>query len=283
MKRLIVTGDDFGLAVPVNEAIEEAHRHGILTTASLMVGAAAAEDAVARARRLPSLNVGLHLVLVEGAPVLPPEQLPDLVDPDGGFSTKLVTAGIKFFFRPGVRRQLTAEIRAQFEAFRKSGLLLDHVNGHNHMHLHPTVLRLILEIGREYGLKAVRVPFEPALPSWRAAGSGLISRAWATACLSPWTSLLKWRLRRAGIRYNDYVFGLHDTGRLNPRLVLKWLSYLPDGVTEWYFHLATRRCPELTMTMPEYQHEEEFHLLTSPIVRHAVTAAGIRRVAFSEL
>jgi len=89
MRKLIVTGDDFGLAVPVNEAIEEAHRRGILTTASLMVGAGAAADAVERARQLPTLRVGLHLVLVEGRPVLPPREIPDLVDGRGEFSTRL--------------------------------------------------------------------------------------------------------------------------------------------------------------------------------------------------
>nr|MDP9121626.1 hopanoid biosynthesis-associated protein HpnK [Acidobacteriota bacterium] len=173
MKRLIVTGDDFGMAVPVNEAIEEAHRHGLLTAASLMVSAAAADDAVRRARRIPTLAVGLHLVLVEGRPTLPPERIPDLVDRNGELATHLVRAGVEFFFRPSVRRQLADEIRAQFQAFRATGLALDHVNAHNHMHLHPTLLALILEIGRDFGLRAVRVPYEPPLASWRAARTGL--------------------------------------------------------------------------------------------------------------
>src|SRR2546427_12782693 len=124
MRKLIVTGDDFGLAVPVNEAIEEAHRRGVLTTASLMVGAGAVADAVERARRLRTLRVALHLVLVEGHPVLPPREFPDLVDSRGEFATRLGGAGLNFFFRPGVRRQLEAEIRAQFEAFTKTGLPL---------------------------------------------------------------------------------------------------------------------------------------------------------------
>ena len=122
-----MTGDDFGLTVSVNEAVEIAHRDRVLRAASLMVGGSAAEDAVERARRLPGLRVGLHLVLVEGRPVLPPAQLPDLVDADGEFSRDLVAAGFRFFFRPGARRQLAAEIRAQFEAFRATGLGLDHV------------------------------------------------------------------------------------------------------------------------------------------------------------
>ena len=78
MKRLVVTADDFGLALPVNAAVEAAHRRGLLTAASLMVTAPAAADAIERARRLPRLGVGLHLVLVDGKPALPPEELPDL-------------------------------------------------------------------------------------------------------------------------------------------------------------------------------------------------------------
>ena len=283
MRKLIVTGDDFGLAVPVNEAIEEAHQRGILTTASLMVGAGSAADAVERARRLPTLKVGLHLVLVEGRPVLPPREIPDLVDGRGEFSADLVGAGINFFFRPGVRRQLEAEIRAQFQAFQNTGLSLDHVNAHNHMHLHPTVLGLVLKVGPEFGLKAVRVPYEPLLPSWRASGGALFPRAVAWLLTASWSKLLKARLRRADVRSNDFVFGLHDSGKMDAELVLRFLRHLPQGVTEMYFHPATRRCPETDLTMSDYHHQREFETLTSPAVREAVLASGAQRVAFSDL
>ena len=73
MKSLVITSDDFGAAPEVNEAVEQAHRDGVLTAASLMVAAPGAADAVERAKRLPSLGVGLHVVLVEGKPALPPE------------------------------------------------------------------------------------------------------------------------------------------------------------------------------------------------------------------
>ena len=158
LKRIIITGDDFGLALPVNEAIEEAHLKGVLTTASLMIGAKFAGDAAERARNHPSLKVGLHLTLVEGSSVLSPQKIPDLVDASGSFPTHLTRAGFKFFFYPGIREQLEAEIRAQFDAFHKTGFVLDHVNAHNHMHLHPTVLGLILKVGRDYGLEeAIRL------------------------------------------------------------------------------------------------------------------------------
>jgi len=82
-----------------------------------MVAGAAAADAVARARRLPSLRVGLHLVLVDGLPLLPPERIPDLVDARARLRSDVTTAGVGMFRRPRVRRQLAAEIEAQFCAY----------------------------------------------------------------------------------------------------------------------------------------------------------------------
>ena len=138
---LIITADDFGLHESVNQAVERAHREGVLSAASLMVAAPAAADAIARARALPSLRVGLHLVLADGRSILPHAAIPDLVDAKGRFGDRMARDGVRFFFLPWVRRQLAAEIRAQFEAFAASGLPLDHVNTHKHFHLHPTLLR----------------------------------------------------------------------------------------------------------------------------------------------
>jgi chitin disaccharide deacetylase len=283
VRQLIVTGDDFGLAIPVNEAIEEAHRHGILTTASLMVSAGAAEDAIERAKRFPTLNVGLHLVLVEGRPVLAPAVIPDLVDARGLFSTRLVRAGFNYFFRPGITRQLEMEVRAQFQAFKRTGLVLDHVNAHNHMHLHPTVLSIILKVGQDFGLRSIRLPYEPLLPSLRARRSHLVSRFLTWALLWPWTRLLKLRVRQAGVKCNDFVFGLHDSGHLTGQLVAGFLKQLPQGVTEIYFHPATRRCSELESTMPDYEHEREFEALTNKDIKGLIATSGIHRMAFSEL
>src|SRR5262249_25034335 len=98
VKQLVITADDFGAAPEVNEAVEIAHRDGILTATSLMVSAPAADDAVARARRLPFLRVGLHLVLVEGRPALPASEIPDLVAGDGTFRTDMARAGAAMFF-----------------------------------------------------------------------------------------------------------------------------------------------------------------------------------------
>jgi hopanoid biosynthesis associated protein HpnK len=282
LKRLIITGDDFGLAAPVNEAIAEAHRRGVLTTASLMVGAAAAADAVGQAHRLPSLRVGLHLVLVEGRPVLPPVEVSGLVGAGGEFSPSPARTGFNLC-RPSVRRQAEAEIRAQFEAFRRTGLRLDHVNAHNHLHIHPMVLGMILKVGRDFGMQAVRLPWEPPVISWQAAGRGLASKLGASAFLAPWLGLMRSRLRRAGMRTNQYLFGMADSGRMTLDRALEFVRRLPEGDGEIYFHPATRRCPEIAATMPEYRHVDEFRALIDPALAGAIARAGAQLISFADL
>jgi chitin disaccharide deacetylase len=281
LKRLIVTADDFGASVTVNQAVERACRDGILTTASLMVGASAAEDAVTRARRLPALRVGLHVVIVCGRPVLAPASIPVLVRADGSFSDALLLTSLKLFFLPAARRQLEAEIRAQFEAFRATGLTLDHVNAHNHLHLHPTVLQIILRVGREYGLRAMRIPYEP-LPVDRdqLSSIGALTRL-GVGLLLPWQLLLKRRLRRAGLRFNDYMFGLRDTGHMDRDRVRRAIAQLPDGVSELYFHPATDANSHPFPT--DYQPAAEFAALNDPGLRAALQAAGVERIAFADL
>jgi hopanoid biosynthesis associated protein HpnK len=283
LKKLIITGDDFGLALPVNEAIVEAHQKGILTTASLMVGERFSRDAVERARQHPSLKVGLHLTLVEGHPISDPRQIPDLVDASGSFPVHLARSGFRFFLQPGIRRQLETEIRAQFEAYHRTGLALDHANAHNHMHLHPTLLHLMLKVGKDYGLTAVRLPNEPPVRSWKASGKSLGPRLASWVFLSPWINFMKHRLRRADIRHNDFFLGMSDSGVMTLDLLLRFFRNLPDGTTELCFHPATRRCEEIDRTMPNYRHEEEFLALTSASLLRAAQATGIQRIAFNNL
>ncbi|MDR0310869.1 MAG: hopanoid biosynthesis-associated protein HpnK [Acidobacteriota bacterium] len=283
MKKVIITGDDFGLARPVNEAIVRAHMEGILTSASLMTGGEFFADAVERARNHPTLRVGLHLTLVEGRPVSPPETIPDIVDSNGEFSTRLARAGFRFFFLPRIRRQLETEIRAQFEAFARTGLPLDHADAHNHMHLHPTVLGLMLKTGKEYGLCAVRLPKEPPLRSWRAAKRALAARFASASFLAPWMLLMKRTLRRAGIKCNDYLFGMTDSGAMTEPLLQNILRNLPDGVTELCCHPAVSRSAEIDRAMPLYRHEDEFRALTGDRLRRTLDEVQAQTIAFGDL
>ena len=278
-RQLIVTADDFGRDVAINEAVEAAHRDGILTAASLMVAAPAASDAVARARRLPGLKVGLHLVLVDGIAVLPPGDIPGLADADGRFDDNQLRAALRCFLLPGARRQLAAEIRAQFAAFRATGLALDHVDAHKHMHLHPTVARLIVEIGREFGLRAVRLPAEP-VAVLRAAFPGERSTA---PLWGPAVGHLRRRLRHAGLAINDHVFGIAWSGAMTEERVLALLPYLPSGVSEIYCHPATRTTGVLRREMPLYRHAEELAALVRPAVRRRIDELGIRLIGYGDL
>lgn len=266
-RALIFTADDFGLHERVNEAVERAHLHGVLTAASLMVAAPAARDAVARARRLPELRVGLHLVLADGAAYLPRGAIPALVDMHGRFGDNMVRDGFRFFFLPHVRKQLALEIRAQFEAFAKTGLPLDHVNTHKHFHLHPTVLALIIKIGREYGMRAMRLPCESKEPVW----------------LKPWIALVRARLDRAGVAHNDYVVGISKTGQMDEAVLLAALATLPHGIGEIYCHPAVKGEGALTPGMRTYRHADELDALLSPRVAAAVESAGATRGGFADV
>lgn len=277
-KFLIVTADDFGLHPAVNDAVDHAYREGILTAASLMVGAPAAADAVRRAHALPRLRVGLHLVLADGLATLAPGLIPALADGAGYMDGDMFTRGIRYFALPSVRRQLDAEIHAQFAAFARTGLTLDHVNVHKHFHLHPSVLALLLRIGSEYGVSAVRVPDEPL---WFAAASAGIGAGVSSVLIQPWVSLMKHRLRRAGMFYNDQVFGIAASGAMNEERLLKIIARLPAGVTEIYLHPAAG-AGAIANSMADYRHADELAALVSPRVREAVAAARVERGGFRD-
>jgi len=275
-----VTADDFGLHEAVNEAVDRASTAGVLTAASLMVGAPATEAAVQLARRLPQLRVGLHLVLADGWAVLPRRQIPALVDGDGRFRNRMFVDGMRYFALPGVRTQLAAEIRAQFAAFARTGLQLDHVNAHKHFHLHPTVLGMILRIGREFGLRAVRVPQEPL---WFSRRGAVLAGTASTALLAPWLAMMKGRLRAQGIAYNDQVFGIACSGSLDEATLLEILARLPPGVTEIYLHPATRSETAVAASMAKYRHTDELAALLSARVLEAVTATDAVRGGYRDL
>lgn len=274
---LIITADDFGAALPVNEAVERAHREGVLSAASLMVGAPAAADAVARAQSLPGLRVGLHLVLVDGRPVLPPHKVPHLVDDQGRFHDGMAAAGARIFFRPAARRELAAEIEAQLAAFQATGLALDHINAHKHFHLHPTIAGLILKLGARRGLRAMRFPVEPVAPlravaPGEAVGEGRLLRLWAR--------LARGRARNTGLLAPDHVFGLQWSGAVSESRLEGLIRALPPGLTEIYLHPATEGA--FDGAAPGYAYGEELAALLSPRVRSAVTERGVRLGGFAD-
>ncbi len=253
---IVFSADDFGLTVSVNKAVEIAHTQGVLGQASLMVGAPAAADAVARAKDLLGLNVGLHLVLVDGDSLLGHVKLPHITQPDGKFPKDQAMLGVKYFFSPAARRELKAEIRAQFEAYAATGLKLHHANAHKHMHLHPTVARIMIETGKEFGCKRIRVPSEPPDVLKRCGEKP----RFGDVALYLWSKILRFQAR--GLASTTHVFGLKWSGHMTTARVKKLLEQFPPNAdAEIYFHPATARDAELTRLMPDYEHVAEFHAL----------------------
>jgi hopanoid biosynthesis associated protein HpnK len=261
--RAIVTADDFGLSPEVNEAVERAHRDGVLTAASLMVGERAAPEAVEVARRNPGLAVGLHLTLTDGAPTLPPERIPALVRADGRFRDDMAGVGFALAASAAARAQLRAEVAAQIAAFRATGLVCDHLNAHKHFHLHPVIAATAFRAARGAGVRAVRIPWEPpALVRAVEPGSRAAPRA-----LWPFAALLRRLAATHGMAAPDRVVGLAWTGAFTADRLAALLPRLPAGTTEIYLHPAVR--DGFAGGAPGYRHAEEFAALLDPRVRGA--------------
>ena len=179
----------------------------------------------------------------------------------------MVLNSIRFVTSRKIRAQLAAEIRAQFEAFARTGLHLDHVNAHKHFHLHPLILELVLRIGSEFGASAVRVPQEPL-------GYSRLAGVAGNAFLLPWLGRMRRRLLAEGIAINDSVFGVSCSGRLDTRRMLDILVRLPPGVTEIYSHPAICAPGSITVSMKAYRHADELRALMDPSVSNAVAESG---------
>ena len=243
-----------------------------------MVGAAASADAVQRARRLPALKVGLHIVLVDGRPVLPAARLSHLVDRAGSFRSDMFAMSVRIYFDARVRRQVASEIAAQFEAFAATGLPLDHVDCHKHWHLHPTIAALILDEGRRYGISALRIPSEPANVLKAA---GIYRRSASAAVIAACAARLRERLRQDRLLAPDQVFGLAWSGAMTEPRVAALLRHLPEGASEIYTHPATAN--SFAGAVPGYRYADELSALVSPRIAAVIAANDIRLTTYSDI
>lgn len=219
MKQIVLTGDDFGLSAENNAGVITAYREGVLSCASLMVGGDAMEEAVDMARQNPGLPVGLHIAFADTKPVLPPEKVPLLVQSNGYFPPDDRLHQVALMSIKG-RRQVRAEIAAQFARFHATGLPFDHVNSHRHVHVrHPFLPRMVFREAARRQIKMIRIPWD-----------------WP----SPPTDLLR-RLRNVLLRYGATYYGMQTTDQSicrdwNPTTLIDLIGTLPDGLTELFFH-----------------------------------------------
>lgn len=241
MRRLIVNADDFGLTPGVNRAIVELHRQGVLTSATLMTNASATEDAIALARKSPSLGIGCHVVLLDGVPVLSPERdIPNLGDPRTGHLRSSLGTFLAALYRPGTghRARLSEEIEceaaAQIAKLQQTGLTLTHVDTHKHTHMFPGVLRPVLRAARAAGIRVVRNPFEP---SWsRASSRAPIVRRIEVNLLARIKPAFLRIVAEEGFATTDGALGVLSTGTLDTATVSSLLRDMPEGTWELVTH-----------------------------------------------
>jgi hopanoid biosynthesis associated protein HpnK len=282
-RTVIFTADDFGLSPALNGAVALAHRRGLLRCASLMAAGPAVAEAVRLARELPGLCLGVHLTLIQGRAVLPPQEIPRLVDPQGRFLHNPVQAGWRYFWEPRLLPEIKRELRAQIETVLKEGLTVWHLNGHVNLHLHPRIFPLVAELAREYGIPAVRLARE----DWRAtlalAPDGPLPKIAQGLIFTLLCCRAERLARAAGLIYNDHLFGLLNDGRLTEPYLLGLVPLLQPGVTEIYCHPGLSADPELKRWAPDYRRQEELAALLSPRLREALAGAGVEVSDFRAL
>lgn len=235
---IIISADDFGRSPEINQAIFLAHQKGVLSSASIMVTGEAFDDAVTLARQMPNLAVGLHLVLCDGRSALPHQQIPHLVDPKNRFATDPARAGLRYFFTRSARKELAAEIEAQLQRFLATGLRLSHVDGHQHLHLHPTVLKILLPLMKKYDVHALRVAVDDLPLALRFDRRNLLARSSRVIAMNILSRYATFKAHRAGMFTLPRTYGLAQTGRMNRDYLLHLLEQLKSPA-EIYLHPTT--------------------------------------------
>ncbi|MDE3196915.1 MAG: ChbG/HpnK family deacetylase [Acidobacteriota bacterium] len=263
--RLIVNADDFGFTRDVNAGIVEAHRNGILTATTLMANGAAFDDALRLAREAPSLDVGCHVVLVQGNSVLDP--------------ARALPATVKDLVRAVVRREIPIyeEIAAQVRRLMCAGIRVSHIDTHKHTHLMPPVLEAVARVAREFGIAWVRRPFDFGVD--RRAKVLKAATAVGLRVLRPgFDAALR------GLRTTDYFTGFQVTGSLDGRRLVETLEQLPEGLTEFMCHPGRLGAElEHSLTRLKKSREVELAALVSGEVRRAIEARGIELVNYREI
>ena len=271
---LVVTADDFGLSRAVNAAVVRAHREGILTAASLMVAEEAANEAVELARTLPTLSVGLHVVLADGRPALPAREIPHLVGADGRLERDPARAGLRWAASAAARRELAREIAAQFERFEATGLPLSHVDGHHHLHLHPAAFPVIAGLAARHGARGIRLTDEglaslrdarPRRAAAEAVVLGALARRWRPVA------------RRHGLAYAARVHGVVRSGAMHEQYLAGLIRRLDGPSAELVLHPSTEAGP------PRGANPGDLGALLSPAVRRAVEERGLSLATYASL
>ena len=294
MRRLIVNADDFGLTRGVNRAIAEAHQRGIVTSATMMAGGGAFDDAVAQARSLAAdpatFSVGCHVVLVDGVPISAPGQLPSLLQGGDGtarFRDSLASFAIAALTGRISAVELEAEAAAQMHHIQRAGVTLSHFDTHKHAHMFPAILRPMLRAAKACGVTAVRNPFGPgdSLRLGRVAGDWkLAKRSVQMSVLRSFAPGFRREVARHGMRTTNGSVGVQVTGILDIEMFIEIANALPEGTWEFVCHPGYSDVDlNQVKTRLRESRQQELEVLTSPEAKNAVEKRGVQLISYHEL
>lgn len=289
MKQLIVNADDFGLTESVNRGVLEAHRQGILTSATLMTNGAAFESAVALARAAPRLGVGVHLNLSEGRPVSEPGSVPSLVDERGAFYGSPARLLPRILLGELRLEEVERECRAQIERACRAGIEVTHLDSHKHVHMLPPIFPVVLRLAREYGI-GVRLGIERPIGFGRLLGrnggaAGQLLKQYAAArALAALAIHFHEQLEQAAVQAPAHFYGIVQTGFLDRAELEAILWNLPEGSSELMCHPGyVDGALGQTPTRLVGQREKELEALTDPEIRNLVAFLSIQLIDYRHL
>ncbi len=280
MKLLVINADDFGLDPAVNAAVAKGHTEGVLTSASLMVNAPHADEAVAFAKSHPQLGVGIHLCLVDGRPVSTASEITALVDGQGNLPQSPFVLSRMLRRDERVAAAIEVELRAQIRKFLVTGLKPTHLDSHMHTHMHPRVLPIVARLALENGVAYVRAPVESLERSLGCNAERLPRKLARWLVFGSLGARSKRVLRQAGLRTADQSIGVLDAGHVTEPFLTAYLPLLPDGLTEIFMHPALEASSALATTQHGYENVAELAALCSPQVRALIEKSGIRLTTF---
>jgi hopanoid biosynthesis associated protein HpnK len=285
-RNLIVNADDLGWTAGVNRGVAEAHRNGIVTSASLLANGAAFTEAVELARKTRGLGVGMHLNLSDGPPTAAHEAVPSLVNDSGELEGGPDGLLLKIATRALSMREVETEWEAQISKIRAAGIEPTHLDGHKHVHMLPGLFEIALRLAKRHGIGAIRVSHEAS--NLRAALSTGALRAAVVLKQGVQARGLKLLARdareqadRAGVSTADYFCGIAQTGELTKEGVARLLRSLPEGTTELMCHPGyADEALRKTATRLQGSREKEVEIFTDPEIRNLVASQGIRLIDY---
>jgi chitin disaccharide deacetylase len=290
MRQLIVNADDFGLTTGVNRAISEAHCDGVVSSATLMANGPAFEDAVKTAKDDPSLSVGCHVVLIDGAPVSPAARLDTMLAVRSAEPEKFYGSLSAFAARAMLggfdREQLVEEITAQIRKIQAAGIEVTHLDSHKHAHIFPEILAAMLRAAKICGVRAIRSPFVPmkAIMAQQFAGKRVLMKRYGQVrVLNMFAPAFRRQLERSGLRAPDGIIGVIETGVLDAVLLRQALTSLPEGTWELVSHPGYADADlRAAHTRLVESRERERSLLTSPELKEFLQQQDIRVIGYGE-